>query len=115
MDPNAINFNPLANVDDNSCVYPEPIFEVPNVITPNGGAENEVFEIKAQFYTEIEYTIQNRWGQLVFEGKGLNPTWDGKAQNGKPVDEGVYFVLYTVKSINGDKDKSGQTFLQVFR
>lgn len=114
-DPTAINYNPLATVEDNSCVYPEPIFEVPNVFTPNGGGENDVFEIKAQYYTEIEYTIQNRWGQLVFEGKGLNPTWDGKSQNGKPVDEGVYFVLYTVKSINGDKDKSGQTFLQVFR
>ncbi len=113
-DPNAINYNPLANVDNNSCVYPEPIFEVPNVFTPNGSAENEVFEIKAQFYTEIEYTIQNRLGQVIYKAKGINPTWDGKF-NGKPVDEGVYFVLYTVKSINGDKDKTGQSFLQLFR
>lgn len=108
-DPNAVNYNPLAEVDDNSCVYPNPQIEVPNVFSPNGDAVNDVFSLNTTYSTNIKLTIVNRWGLTIYEGDGMNPVWDGSE-----VSEGVYFYTYTVTGLTGNQF-SGQGFVQLFR
>lgn len=99
MDPLAVNYNPLANYDDGSCLYPAPTVYVPNIFTPNGDNANDLFFLTTTNATRIEITILNRWGNVVYEGSGANPAWDGKSQNGVETGDGVYFVKYRVEGL----------------
>ncbi|MEM1320144.1 MAG: gliding motility-associated C-terminal domain-containing protein [Bacteroidota bacterium] len=79
------------------CVDNCPIYELPNVFTPNGDGENEMY-IPLQpfcFIDRIELTVVNRWGQTVFQTNDPEIRWDGKNLSGKPLAEGVYY--YTCK------------------
>ncbi len=113
-DPMAINYNPLAVANDGSCSYPQPVFNVPNIFTPNGDQENDFFEFTVTNYSNIEFEIVNRWGNPVFQGSGLNPKWDGKV-NGTLSADGVYFVTYKITNIKGDQVIEGQTFVHLIR
>lgn len=108
-DPNGLNYNPLATVDDGSCLYPDPTVEVPNVFSPNGDGINDYFTLKTTYATSVEFTIVDRWGIKMFEGSGVNAAWNGEGAN-----EGVYFYTYTVKGLLG-KEITGQGFVELFR
>ncbi len=82
--------------------HPAPIINIPNVFTPNGDNSNDVFFIDAQNVVSIQYIIVNRWNNLMFEGSGINPVWDGTSPNGSPAADGVYFVKYEIVGINDD-------------
>lgn len=110
-DPLATNYDPTAVQNDGSCLYPEPMVIVPNIFTPNGDKNNDVFMLTTTNATELQMTITNRWGNPVFEGSGINAFWDGKI-NGTLAPEGVYFLRYTVKGLLG-KEVNGQGFLQL--
>ncbi len=113
-DPLAINYDPNAVANDGSCNYPEPIFNIPNIFTPNGDGDNDYFEFTVINYSNIEFKVVNRWGNQVFQGSGLTPKWDGKV-NGTLADDGVYFVTYKITSVKGDKQFDGQTFVHLIR
>lgn len=94
MDPNATNYNPLANFDDGSCMYPSPIIDAPNIFTPNNDNANDVFFLNSQNTTRIEMTILNRWGNKMYEAAGASPSWDGKTPGGNEAQDGTYFYKY---------------------
>lgn len=110
-DPLATNYDPTAVQNDGSCMYPEPSVIVPNIFTPNGDKNNDVFILATTNATELQMTITNRWGNVVFEGSGLSTFWDGKI-NGTLAPDGVYFLRYTVKGLLG-KEINGQGFVQL--
>lgn len=115
-DPSALNYNPLATVNDGSCVYPIPplpTVEVPNVFTPNGDNNNAVFFLTTTNAANVELTIVNRWGNKVYAGSGINPAWDGTI-DGADASEGVYFYKYIVTGVGGDTIE-GQGFVQLIR
>lgn len=112
-DPTALNYNPLANVSDGSCLYPFPTVEVFNVITPDGNGQNDLFFVNATNATEITLKIVNRWGNMILEETSLNPTWDGKV-NGQLASEGVYFYTYSVKGINNETIE-GHGFVELIK
>jgi len=95
-DPIAINYNPDATVDDGSCIPPTPTVEVPNIFTPNEDGDNDFFYLNATNAINIDLTILNRWGNIVFEGSGVNPAWNGKTDNGSDAKDGVYFYKYVL-------------------
>lgn len=113
-DPLALNYDPTANVDDGSCFYPEPTVYVPNVFTPNNDGDNDLFFLTTTNSTNIELTIINRWGNVVFEKSGVNPAWDGKTQNGSVAGDGVYFYKFKVDGLQ-DQYLEGHGFLQLIR
>ncbi|MCC6700541.1 MAG: choice-of-anchor L domain-containing protein [Fluviicola sp.] len=115
MDPIALNYNPLATVDDGSCVFPTPTVSAPNVFTPNGDGSNQVFELTTTNAVKIDLIISNRWGNKMVEKSGLGSSisWDGTV-NGMPASEGVYFYQYTVYGVQGDELK-GHGFVQLIR
>ena len=103
IDPTALNFNPLANVDDGSCIYPYPEVFAPNVFTPNSDADNPTFFLSGNNIISLELTILNRWGAVVFSKSSsdlinANPSWDGKI-NGIQAVEGIYFYSYKATGI----------------
>ena len=113
MDPEAINYNPTANVDNGSCIYPIPEVEVPNVFSPNGDGVNDTFFLTTKYVTNIKITIVDRWDLPMVEVEGLNPSWDGKI-NGLEASEGVYFYHYEITGMAG-ASLEGHGFVQLFR
>jgi len=106
MDPLATNYNPQANFDDGSCIYPSPTVTAPNVFTPNGDGSNETWFLNTTNATNVIITILNRWGNVVHESSGLNPSWNGETQGGTEAADGVYFYKYRVE---GYPDANGET------
>lgn len=74
---------------------------IPNVFSPNGDGVNDTFgPIAPGIGMGIRSLhIFNRWGQLVFDRKDLNPDgsegWNGMDQRNQPVADGVY--LYRIE------------------
>lgn len=111
-DPNAINYNGAAQVDDGSCTFPIPAVEIPNVFTPDGDNANNLYFLNTTNALNIEMWIYNRWGNEMYHGSGLNPAWDGKT-NGTEAQDGVYFMRYIVKGYNSSLE--GHGFLHLIR
>jgi gliding motility-associated-like protein len=67
---------------------PTPIF--PNVITPNEDGINDYFIIQeGELFTQIELTILNRWGNVVYYTNDYKNDFGGKLD----VSDGVYFYV----------------------
>ena len=74
------------------CLDNCPLYELPNVFTPNGDGANELFiPLRHRFIDHIEISVFNRWGQLVFETEDLNINWNGTNLNGEDLAEATYF------------------------
>lgn len=93
--------------------YPDVVFEVPNVFTPNNDNENDLYFIELENAASLEGVIVNRWGNVMVEFNDLNFVWDGKV-NGSEVDEGVYFIKYKIVGLN-EAIIEGHTFFHLFR
>lgn len=117
-DPEALNYNQFASIDDGSCIFPTPIVTVPNVFTPNGDNINDLFFLDVQNYSKINLVITNRWGNVVYSGEletPGNPGWDGTMPSGSEAYGGVYFYKYIVTSVSGDEEVSGHGHLTLVR
>ena len=112
-DPLALNYNPLATSPSGTCLYPVPTAEVYNIFTPDGDNENSLFFVKTTNAEKTELIILNRWGNVIFEETGLQPSWNGQV-NGVSAPDGVYFFKYTVTGVQGDS-LSGDGFVQLTR
>tara|TARA_R110002072_G_scaffold232309_1_gene389694 strand:+ start:48133 stop:50454 length:2322 start_codon:yes stop_codon:yes gene_type:complete len=121
MDPEALNYDPMAVQDDESCVFPAPEAVAPNIFTPNNDGDNDVFFIQTKFSVSIEVTILNRWGNAMYEKTidlVTNPNtqdgWNGLTPGGTEANEGTYFYKYKATGIKGDTIE-GHGFLQLVR
>lgn len=86
---------------------PDPVYEIPNVFTPNADGMNDLFElINPSDIGKVEIQIFNRWGNLVYESKDDdNFSWNGKANNsGGNCADGVYFYKLKVVAMNGKEN-----------
>lgn len=81
-------------------VYPgfrciEGKLEIPDAFSPNGDGINDVWYILGkESWPDIEVTVYDRWGKMVWKsGKGYPVPWDGRSQ-GKdlPVDSYHYYL-----------------------
>lgn len=70
----------------NFIVYPKDSAYVPNVFTPNGDNENEIFKMIGTA-DDAQLSVFNRYGKLVFVGPPKQG-WDGNGAS-----EGVYFWI----------------------
>lgn len=77
--------------------------EPPNIFTPNGDGNNDVFILKAASIGEIHIFIHDRWGNKVYETTSStgNIAWDGVGLNGKTCSDGVYFYVLRAKGKDG--------------
>ncbi|MCU0470354.1 MAG: gliding motility-associated C-terminal domain-containing protein [Arcicella sp.] len=67
---------------------------IPNVFTPNNDKVNDFWELKmAEFFADIEVSVYNRWGELVFYSKGYKEPFDGTYKGERlPFDSYVYMI-----------------------
>lgn len=102
-------------VASNGCVYTDTAFIhvwkdfwAPNAFTPNGDGNNDSFGFEGvEYMTEFEFTIYNRLGTVVFEGKDRYDRWDGRFK-GDPCVMGVYGYVVKYRSDYKDIHKSGE-------
>lgn len=66
-----------------------PAVYIPDVFTPNGDGQNDVFEIKSADALITSLTIYNRWGETLFQSDDLKRGWDGTI-NAADAPIGVY-------------------------
>jgi len=114
MNPAADNYNPNATVDDESCIFPDPIIIAPNVITPNNDGLNDTFILEWMNLSSLRLVILNRWGNTVYDITStdllnMTPSWDG----GNAAD-GVYFYRYEGIGVAG-QELDGHGFLHLIR
>ena len=93
---------------------PPPVVHIPNVFTPNNDGDNDLYFFTMENVESLDLLIVNRWGNVMFEGSGINPAWDGKLNSGSEAVEGTYFYKYTLTGINGDV-LQGHGFVELLR
>lgn len=78
--------------------------EMPNAFSPNDDGINDIYKAKSGYQSIVEFDayIFNRWGQKLYEWHDPAGGWDGKF-HGKPVKQGVYYVLVKAKGADGRK------------
>lgn len=71
-------------------VDPQCAIIIPNVISPNGDGQNDVFYIQGILASKSTVRIYNRWGQVVYEKQNYQNDW-----RAPELPDGTYF--YEVK------------------
>ncbi len=86
--------------------------KIPNIITPNNDGENDVFKTDLiDSYSDVVFTVYNRWGRKVYEKSSYDNSWSGTSNSGAKLHEGTYF--YVIAYDNGNGSKKGT--ITIFR
>ncbi|MCW3072138.1 MAG: C-terminal target protein [Bacteroidetes bacterium] len=85
---------------------------IPNIFTPNGDGNNDVFFISSTGVKELTCTIYDRWGLKIAELSSVNAGWDGRTTSGNIASDGVYYFILDIKGLN-DKTIEKQGFVQL--
>ena len=101
-----------------TCVDNCPVYELPNVFSPNGDNNNDLFTplMPYRYIKDIDMKIYNRWGLLLFETKDPDIKWDGKNKDSKSMSsDGTYYYICTVNEIRveGIKPRILKGFIQL--
>lgn len=62
---------------------------IPNSFTPNWDYDNELLVYRGNNIIDFEFSIFNRWGELMFQTNSLTEFWDGRYKN-RVVPPGTY-------------------------
>lgn len=85
---------------------------IPNVFTPNGDHQNDLFLVTAVNIVKMDMLIYNRWGQKVNELRRVGEAWDARSMSGDLVPDGTYFYTFTAEGADGRKfDMTGHITL----
>lgn len=76
--------------------------KIPNVFTPNGDQNNDIFLPLIQGAVEYNLLIFNRWGELLFESNSPEIGWDGYYK-GVMSPPDAYIYKLEVKFENGER------------
>lgn len=75
-------------------------YGVPMGFSPNNDGENDILYVYGQNILEMEFSVFNRFGQLVFTSDRQDIGWDG-TYRGKDCEMDVYAWLLKLKFYNG--------------
>jgi gliding motility-associated-like protein len=66
---------------------------IPNVFTPNGDGQNDVFHVTVGGMKQYYIEIFNRWGERLFQADSPDIDWDGTSSGGVKESDGDYYYL----------------------
>jgi gliding motility-associated-like protein len=82
-----------------------------SAFTPNSDGINDCFGIKTWGYvTDVDFSVYNRWGNVVFHTNNSTTCWDG-TYKGLPQPSGAYVYQARVKTICGNVFRKGTVVL----
>lgn len=92
-------------------VTPTELF-IPQGFTPDGDAQNEFFVIRGiSNYPDNQVTIYNRWGNIIYQMKGYDNSWNGISDKGDgKVTQGTY---YYVLELNKDDEAARKGYIVI--
>jgi gliding motility-associated-like protein len=99
--PNEDTWYVVTVTDTNSCsnfdsVYVEviPSLIIPDGISPNGDGKNDTWQLQFKDdFPDMEVSVYNRWGELLFYDNNSYPkAWNGKF-NGEELPVGSYYYV----------------------
>lgn len=112
----------VAVTDTNGCqdtgnicvrVQSEMVFSFPNVYTPNGDGNNDIFQPTLIAVKDVKCTIYDRWGVEMYAWNDVAGGWNGKTK-GKDATDGVYYWEATVTDFQGES-KNVAGFVHLLR
>ena len=116
-DPNNNN-NPSDEGENLPTVFtPEGEFFIPQGFSPNNDGVNDELRIRGiENYPANEFSIINRWGNVVYKKKGYDNSWNGTSNMGinygsDQLPEGTYFYILDL----GDGQKALKGFIYLNR
>lgn len=74
---------------------------VPTIFSPNGDGLNDLECVMGGCIVDLDFTIYNRWGEVVFTSDNQSDCWDGTFR-GKPVQTGVYVYKLEARLNTGE-------------
>lgn len=75
---------------------------IPSLITPNNDGYNDILNItNLCYHSDIEISIINQSGMVLFETNDCSLSWDGKDRNGNLISSGTFVFAY-IKQIKDD-------------
>ena len=95
-------------------VYDNFTILIPNVFTPNGDGNNDIFFITGSGIKEFECSIFDRWGLKMKQLNDLNIGWDGRTDSGMNACEGTYYYMIKVKGFD-DKPIEKNGFIMLMK
>jgi gliding motility-associated-like protein len=87
---------------------------VPNVFTPNGDGENDIWMVSGEGITKFNCSIYNRWGIKIIELSNISEGWNGKISGGSVSPDGTYFYVIRASTLT-DQVLEKQGFFQLIR
>ncbi|MBS3913495.1 MAG: gliding motility-associated C-terminal domain-containing protein [Bacteroidetes bacterium] len=118
----------VTTTDTNGCITSDSVLvkfdncdayelKLANVFTPNDDGFNDIWEVKFQGYKNIEVTITNRWGEVMYQYHLPDSEhWNGMVNNKfTACPAGAYF--YTLKAFGRDNadNKSANGSIELIR
>ncbi len=78
---------------------------IPTGFSPNGDGQNDFLELFiGKDVASFNFSIYNRWGQLIFESNSVTNIWDGSFNNTQ-LNSGVFVYQIDIKFTDGKKEK----------
>jgi gliding motility-associated-like protein len=104
-------YSSMATISGVNCPIPsvipeEPSIMLPNVFSPNGDGQNDVFYFPNEGATDIHCEVYNRWGNLVYQWQDLDGSWKGNTLNNKACPEGTYYFIVSYKMYDTDWERT---------
>lgn len=93
--------------------------KVPNVFSPNGDGVNDFWSIILYDYgialIDLQTTVYDRWGTLVFQSTNVNQVWLGHTPTGRICNAGSYFYIITYTNGATNKEEKLNGFVELVR
>ncbi|MEW6467953.1 MAG: gliding motility-associated C-terminal domain-containing protein [Bacteroidota bacterium] len=113
------SFNNESVTSNMVCADNCPLYELPNVFTPNGDGINDYFvPFPYKYVKDVDIQIYNRWGEVVFTSTDPDINWDGTHMKSKqPCSDGVYYYVCIANEIRltGIQPRTLTGFVQILR
>jgi len=83
------------------CIDNCPVYELPNIFTPNGDGLNDLLmPIRNKYVQDVDFQLFNRWGNIVFSTNDPQLNWNGtNKSSGEMCSDGTYYYAVRVNSI----------------